>query len=109
MRFGGDPEKAAAVYEGTTPLTADDIAEAVAWVLHLPAHVNINRIEMMPTCQACFAADGEALESWQLETKEHRRLLDRYRVTDGTGFRLQHYSPILRICRTATSRRPSNC
>ena len=47
-----DAEKAAAVYKGTTPLTADDIAEAVAWVLHLPAHVNINRIEMMPTCQA---------------------------------------------------------
>ena len=51
VRFG-DAEKAAAVYKGTTPLTADDIAEAVAWVLHLPAHVNINRIEMMPTCQA---------------------------------------------------------
>ena len=29
-----------------------DIAEAVAWVLGLPRHVNINRIEMMPTCQA---------------------------------------------------------
>ncbi len=51
VRFGGDASKAAAVYEGTTPLTAADIAEAVAWVLHLPAHVNINRIEMMPTCQ----------------------------------------------------------
>jgi len=52
VRFGGDTERAAAVYQGTTPLTAEDIAEAVAWVLHLPAHVNINRIEMMPTCQA---------------------------------------------------------
>ena len=52
VRFGGDTEKAAAVYKGTTPLTADDIAEAVAWVLNLPRHVNINRIEMMPTCQA---------------------------------------------------------
>jgi 3-hydroxy acid dehydrogenase/malonic semialdehyde reductase len=40
------------VYRGTQPLTADDIAEAVSWVLRLPAHVNINRIEMMPTCQA---------------------------------------------------------
>jgi 3-hydroxy acid dehydrogenase/malonic semialdehyde reductase len=48
----GDPEKAAAVYAGTTPLNPQDIAEAVAWVVHLPAHVNINRIEMMPTCQA---------------------------------------------------------
>ncbi len=52
VRFGGDEAKAAAVYQGTTPLTAEDIAEAVSWVVHLPAHVNINRIEMMPTCQA---------------------------------------------------------
>ncbi len=52
IRFHGDKARAAAMYEGTTPLTADDIAEAVSWVLHLPAHVNINRLEMMPTCQA---------------------------------------------------------
>ena len=48
----GDPDKAAAVYAGTTPLNPQDIAEAVAWVVGLPAHVNINRLEMMPTCQA---------------------------------------------------------
>ena len=52
VRFKGDSEKAAAMYAGTTPLTAEDIAEAVSWVLHLPPHVNINRMEMMPTCQA---------------------------------------------------------
>jgi len=52
VRFAGDQAKADAVYQGTTPLTAEDIAEAVAWVVHLPAHVNINRIEMMPTCQS---------------------------------------------------------
>jgi len=52
IRFHGDTAKAASIYAGTTPLTAADIAEAVSWVLHLPAHVNINRIEMMPTCQA---------------------------------------------------------
>jgi 3-hydroxy acid dehydrogenase / malonic semialdehyde reductase len=51
-RFGGDAARAASVYAGTTPLTADDVAEAVAWVVGLPAHVNINRLEMMPTCQA---------------------------------------------------------
>jgi len=51
VRFGGDAEKAASVYAGTTPLTPEDIAEAVAWVVNLPAHVNINRLEMMPTCQ----------------------------------------------------------
>ncbi len=52
VRFGGDADKAAAVYAGTTPLSPQDIAEAVAWVVGLPAHVNINRLEMMPTCQA---------------------------------------------------------
>jgi len=52
VRFKGDEARAAAMYEGTTPLTASDIAEAVSWVLHLPAHVNINRMEIMPTCQA---------------------------------------------------------
>ena len=51
-RFHGDSEKAAAVYAGTTPLGPQDIAEAVSWVVGLPAHVNINRLEMMPTCQA---------------------------------------------------------
>jgi 3-hydroxy acid dehydrogenase/malonic semialdehyde reductase len=51
IRFG-DATKAAALYAGTDPLTAEDIAEAISWVLRLPAHVNINRIEMMPTCQA---------------------------------------------------------
>jgi 3-hydroxy acid dehydrogenase/malonic semialdehyde reductase len=51
VRFG-DAEKAAAFYAGTAPLTADDVAEAVAWVIGLPRHVNINRIELMPTCQA---------------------------------------------------------
>ncbi len=52
VRFGGDAEKAAAVYAGTTPLSPEDIAETVAWIVGLPAHVNVNRIELMPTCQA---------------------------------------------------------
>lgn len=51
-RFGGDATRAAAVYAGITPLSPGDIAEAVAWVIGLPAHVNVNRLEMMPTCQA---------------------------------------------------------
>nr|WP_294557541.1 SDR family oxidoreductase [uncultured Rhodopila sp.] len=51
-RFGGDQQRADAVYAGTVPLTAEDIAEAAAWVVGLPPHVNINRMEMMPTCQA---------------------------------------------------------
>jgi 3-hydroxy acid dehydrogenase / malonic semialdehyde reductase len=52
VRFDGDQAKADAVYAGTDPLTEDDVAEAASWVASLPAHVNINRIEMMPTCQA---------------------------------------------------------
>ncbi|HVY16261.1 MAG TPA: SDR family NAD(P)-dependent oxidoreductase [Rhodopila sp.] len=51
-RFGGDATRAASVYAGTTPLSAEDIAEAAAWVIGLPAHMNINRMEIMPTCQA---------------------------------------------------------
>lgn len=50
-RFKGDNDKAAAVYENTEPLTADDLANTVSWLLTLPGHVNINAIEMMPTCQ----------------------------------------------------------
>ncbi len=51
VRFKGDDAAAAKVYEGTQPLTADDVAEAVYWAATLPPHVNINVIEMMPTCQ----------------------------------------------------------
>lgn len=48
----GDPARVASIYKGTTALTPDDIAESVAWIVSLPAHVNINRLEIMPTCQA---------------------------------------------------------
>lgn len=52
VRFKGDDTAAAKVYEGTQPLTAEDIAESAYWIATLPAHVNINYIELMPTCQA---------------------------------------------------------
>jgi len=52
VRFHGDAEKAAKVYENVTPLTSEDVAEAVYWAASQPAHVNINRIEMMPVAQA---------------------------------------------------------
>jgi 3-hydroxy acid dehydrogenase / malonic semialdehyde reductase len=51
VRFGGDAARAAAVYAGTNAMSAEDIAEAVAWVVGLPWHVNVNRLELMPTCQ----------------------------------------------------------
>lgn len=55
VRFGGDQERARAVYAGVDPLSADDVAEAVCWVASLPAHVNVNTIEMMAVAQS-FAA-----------------------------------------------------
>lgn len=52
VRFKGNKEKAAKLYQGTAPLTGEDIAEIVHWVTSLPPHVNINSVEVMPTCQA---------------------------------------------------------
>ena len=51
VRFKGDDAAAAKVYEGTKPLSATDIAETAYWVASLPPHININTIELMPTCQ----------------------------------------------------------
>jgi 3-hydroxy acid dehydrogenase/malonic semialdehyde reductase len=52
VRFKGDVEAAAKVYQGTEALRPEDIAETVFWVVNRPAHVNINAIEMMPVDQA---------------------------------------------------------
>jgi len=52
VRFHGDQSKADGVYQGLSPLTPQDIAESIYWSASQPAHVNINRIELMPTCQA---------------------------------------------------------
>jgi len=51
VRFHGDAERAKAVYQGFTPLTADDVADAIAYVLNLPEHVNILDLVIMPTAQ----------------------------------------------------------
>lgn len=51
VRFKGDAAAAAKVYEGTQPLTAKDIADTAFWIATLPPHVNVNSIELMPTCQ----------------------------------------------------------
>ena len=52
IRFHGDDDTAAAVYQGCEPLTPEDIAECVRWVLAQPEHININSMEIMPVCQA---------------------------------------------------------
>jgi len=51
VRFG-DAELARAVYAGMTPLTAEDVAECIAWALTRPAHVNIDEIVVRPSDQA---------------------------------------------------------
>jgi NADP-dependent 3-hydroxy acid dehydrogenase YdfG len=52
VRFEGDRERASKVYEGMTPLSAEDIAEAVRWVSTLPSHVDIDEIVIRPRDQA---------------------------------------------------------
>ena len=52
VRFRGDGERAAKVYAGTRPLTADDVAECVLFAVDRPAHVNLDSIVVMPTDQA---------------------------------------------------------
>lgn len=52
VRFKGDNERAAKVYEGFTPLFADDVAEAILFAVTRPAHVNINDMLIMPASQA---------------------------------------------------------
>ncbi|HET6700139.1 MAG TPA: SDR family oxidoreductase [Nocardioidaceae bacterium] len=52
-RFGGDRERSEAVYAGVAePLVAEDIADAVAWVVTRPAHVNIDELVIRPRAQA---------------------------------------------------------
>ena len=52
VRFGGDSEKAKKTYEGLTPLTAVDIADAITWAVTRPPHVDIDEIVIRPIAQA---------------------------------------------------------
>jgi NADP-dependent 3-hydroxy acid dehydrogenase YdfG len=53
VRFDGDQEKADAVYAGVAePLTADDVADAITWMVTRPAHVNIDELVIRPRAQA---------------------------------------------------------
>ncbi|MBT0566921.1 SDR family NAD(P)-dependent oxidoreductase [Williamsia sp. CHRR-6] len=52
VRFDGDAQRAASVYEGLTPLTADDIAEVIGFVASRPPHVNLDTILIKPRDQA---------------------------------------------------------
>jgi 3-hydroxy acid dehydrogenase/malonic semialdehyde reductase len=54
VRFKGDVAKAGKPYEGTQPLTAEDIAETLVWVASRPPHVNIDELLIKPTDQAAI-------------------------------------------------------
>lgn len=61
VRTKGDQAASDRLYRGTEPLTAEDIAEQIFYVASLPEHININRLEVMPTRQAWlpFAVDRD--------------------------------------------------
>jgi NADP-dependent 3-hydroxy acid dehydrogenase YdfG len=52
VRFGGDADRAAAVYAGVEPLSADDVAECVRWVASRPSHVNVDQLVVLARDQA---------------------------------------------------------
>jgi len=52
VRFKGDAERAARVYAGVTPLTAEDVADCIRWAVTRPPHVNIDEIVLKPLAQA---------------------------------------------------------
>jgi 3-hydroxy acid dehydrogenase/malonic semialdehyde reductase len=61
VRFHGDRERAASVYRGFRPLSADDVADAIAYVVNLPEHVNILDLIIVPTAQRnVYVVDRES-------------------------------------------------
>ena len=52
VRTHGDQAASDALYKGAQPMTAEDIADTIFWIATLPPHLNINRLEMMPTSQS---------------------------------------------------------
>lgn len=61
VRTKGNQQASDDLYHGTTPLSADDIAEQIYHIATLPDHINFNRVEIMPTRQAwsAFAIDRD--------------------------------------------------
>lgn len=55
VRTNGNQTASDALYGSTTPLSAEDIAEQIFYVCSLPDHININRLEVVPTRQAWAA------------------------------------------------------
>jgi NADP-dependent 3-hydroxy acid dehydrogenase YdfG len=51
VRFAGDADRAAGVYQGMTPLTPDDVAEVIAFAVTRPPHVDLDVVELTPRAQ----------------------------------------------------------
>ena len=51
VRYHGDDDRAAKVYEGFKNMTGDDIGDILLWLIETPAHINVNRLEVMPVAQ----------------------------------------------------------
>lgn len=62
VRFDGDREKAELSYEGYTPLSPEDVAQAVLFIVNAPEHVNIQEIIVMPT-------DQRSVYAWRRQKK----------------------------------------
>jgi serine 3-dehydrogenase len=62
VRTGGDKEASDTLYAGANPMTAEDLADLFWWLANLPAHLNINTVELMPVSQsfAGFSVSREA-------------------------------------------------
>ncbi len=52
VRTSGNQQASDDLYRGANPITGDDIADATWWIANLPPHLNINRLEVMPTSQS---------------------------------------------------------
>lgn len=51
VRYHGDDAKAAKVYDGFKTMTGEDIGDILLWLIESPAHINVNRLEVMPVAQ----------------------------------------------------------
>ncbi|CAM3607759.1 NAD(P)-dependent oxidoreductase [Psychrobacter glaciei] len=51
VRYHGNDDKAAKVYDGFKTMTGDDIGDILLWLIESPAHINVNRLEVMPVAQ----------------------------------------------------------
>ena len=51
VRYHGDDDKAAQVYDGFKTMTGDDIGDILLWLIESPVHINVNRLEVMPVAQ----------------------------------------------------------